>query len=502
MASFLCLSLPQKVQELFLTRLSYFIIPKLSIFSTDKTFALMAPQKLLRKGLQGILALTAILSSCISDDLLQPQADDLSTTTPPITKQVSASQAQDVAKSVSATRFGVTPSMASRSSQTIETISDTDGTPLAYIVNTEGAGWAIVSATTDYYPILAYSDNPDEVFDMSDSFFNESGLSIWMDNIRSAIGGSASNDTLTARQIAMEWLPYAVESPGLPGGNSEQAVACRNRLKVLNEMYYQDGWTFKVLTSVSEVAIPSNVYAIADYCGSPYQYTIIGLRDVSTRGEVKPMTSTLWSQEDPFNKLCNGALAGCIPIAMAQIMKFHKYPLNYNWANMPNSGATIDTQQLIYDIGIAVGIKYQAGSESGASPNDAVNGFKKFGYNATKKAFSFSEVVKEISTYKRPVYLRGVDSDTGKGHAWVCDGFIKKVGEYQYYVEYLNSVGEYTNYGETLMENPGSLPGESYTTLHMNWGWGGKYNGNYIQPSTSNGHYTSNQEAIFVNPNK
>ena len=48
----------------------------------------------------------------------------------------------------------------------------------------------------------------------------------------------------------------------------------------------------------------------------------------------------------------------------------------------------------------------------------------------------------------------------------------------------------------------GSLPGESYTTLHMNWGWGGKYNGNYIQPSTSNGHYTSNQEAIFVNPNK
>lgn len=461
----------------------------------------MAPQKFLRKGLQGILALTAILSSCISDDLLQPQADDLSTT-PPITKQLSASQAQDVAKSFSATRFGVTPSMASRSSQTIETISDTDGTPLAYIVNTDGAGWAIVSATTDYYPILAYSDSSDKTFSLSDVPADHP-LNLWLDELTHAIRQSESLDSVTASSIAYEWMDYlpqpAVTVPTLPGGNSEKAVACRNRLKQLNDTYYKDGWSFTTLSSAPSDVRPY-VTPLADSYDSPYEYTIVGVRkNYSENIYVSPMITTAWGQGEGYNDLCpNGSPAGCVSVAMGQIMKFYRYPNNFDWDNMPNNTGTLAIQELLYNIGTTIGMEYTP-TGSSANYQQAIYGFRTYGYKAEPKSHNSEEVTQELLNNK-PVYMRGYNEQKRTGHAWVCDGVRREVYDMEYYVEYINSVNEYTNYGETLIANPHVYASVSTgTKFHMNWGAGGKYNDWYISiSSVTETDYSLDRMNIYV----
>ena len=460
----------------------------------------MAPQKFLRKGLQGILALTAILSSCISDDLPQPQADDLSTT-PPITKQLSASQAQDVAKSFSATRFGVTPSMASRSSQTIETISDTDGTPLAYIVNTEGAGWAIVSATTDYYPILAYSDSSDKTFSLSDVPVDHP-LNLWLDELIHAIRQSESLDSVTASSIAYEWMDYlpqpAVTPPTLPGGNSEKAVACRNRLKQLNDTYYKDGWSFTTLSSAPSDVRPY-VTPLADSYDSPYEYTIVGVRKYAfENNSVEPLLTTTWDQDMDFYITEEYSYPGCVSVAMGQIMKFHRYPSYFDWDDMPDAFATETTVNFLHHIGKTIGADYSNGHGS-AHYNQALSGFKAYGYQAELKDYSFIEVIKSLER-NEPVYMRGDNKSGGDGHAWVCDGVHRTLYEHQYYVEFIDNSNGYTNNGETsLLYPPIYATSVSSTSFHMNWGNRGVDDDWYIDISTySGGDFSVNRKNIFV----
>ena len=54
--------------------------------------------------------------------------------------------------------------------------------------------------------------------------------------------------------------------------------------------------------------------------------------------QVEPLIQTTWSQTSPYNDQCpDNMLAGCVAIAMAQVMNYHKYPLHgqgqntYTW---------------------------------------------------------------------------------------------------------------------------------------------------------------------------
>ena len=116
------------------------------------------------------------------------------------TKVVSKADALDIAAMFNANRFNTA---ASRSAQVVETIANKMGQPIAYVVNNDEGGWVIVSATTDYHPILAYSDDETGRFDVSSGLTN-TGLSIWVDEIAADIEASASFDEMTSAQIASE----------------------------------------------------------------------------------------------------------------------------------------------------------------------------------------------------------------------------------------------------------------------------------------------------------
>lgn len=213
----------------------------------------------------------------------------------------------------------------------------------------------------------------------------------------------------------------------------------------------------------------------------------------SMNGTAGPLITTTWNQGWPYNQLCPAhpegpgghTWAGCVAIAMAQILKYHSWPpvgydslyysyigvgpggtpipgyaganfggTTYNWQNMPSSlsDTNSDLATLIFHAGISVQSLY--GTEStGAYSGAAVDGYVKcfrYAYSGIKyylnmiEGFSPSQwdsiLHLELDSF-RPVLYRGEILTSSGGHAFVCDGY--------------DSTGFY----------------------HFNFGWGGSMDG-------------------------
>ena len=187
-----------------------------------------------------------------------------------------------------------------------------------------------------------------------------------------------------------------------------------------------------------------------------------------------------WSQNAPFNNLCpkydgkHNAVTGCVATAMAQIMRYWKYPssllegipayvshsynipidsipngIGYDWDNMPekDNGDFTNNQAfavatLMQHIGASVKMDYGPGSY--ASDEDVIPALTHyFGYDKDiiKKLDrtnfeweDWNKILQDELGKKRPMYYSGYTFF--EGHAFVCDG--------------MDSDGYY----------------------HINWGWG------------------------------
>lgn len=196
---------------------------------------------------------------------------------------------------------------------------------------------------------------------------------------------------------------------------------------------------------------------------------------------------TIWGQEYPYNAACptvcsyhgsstcltgnlsGRCLAGCVPIAIAQIMAYHRKPTNLSWSSIlvnntitSSSPATVIGQasNLIAAIGAKCSVTYRcyaSGVLTSLTPTVVPQTFKDYSYACDQwtNGFNFTKITQSILN-NRPVYMQGNCSEGG--HAWVCDSWKQHV----YY---------------------GS---DTYDYLHMNWGWSGNANGYYYMD-----HYTS-----------
>ena len=210
---------------------------------------------------------------------------------------------------------------------------------------------------------------------------------------------------------------------------------------------------------------------------------------------VGPLLRTQWNQDSPWNDLCPDpdtlgmhCMAGCVPIAMAQVMNYHKWPerghnkhgyyyqlymedLNaywkhkwievdfyqsvYDWEHMETSGAAM--ARLVYDCGVASEAKY--GYDKTPAYMDKVQeGLRKFfSYkgeglrmvSADAEGENFDVLLREELDNHRPVILAGQPAGDGDGHAFVCDGY------------------------------------DDAGFFHMNLGWGGQYDGYYLSTAVT-----------------
>lgn len=220
----------------------------------------------------------------------------------------------------------------------------------------------------------------------------------------------------------------------------------------------------------------------------------------SSHSAVEPLLRRIkWNQDFPYNKFApltpdstENSAAGCVAIAMAQVMKYHQWPLKsngvfeiYNWNfDFDNGISYIDTTftnfgettyrwedmldsydgvstlaqdsavaTLCYHCGVAVNMNYGAVAKGGSSTMSADVGkamTKYFGYDPDMQCLNrdyydqgtWSDMLMDELDAGRPILYSG--SSKSVGHEFVCDGY------------------------------------DSEGLFHFNWGWGGFGDGYYV----------------------
>ena len=216
--------------------------------------------------------------------------------------------------------------------------------------------------------------------------------------------------------------------------------------------------------------------------------------------QVGPLLKTEWGQYNGYNNRvpktgCDKAWynpegkapAGCVAVATAQVMGYHKYPKSFNWSLMPERYGSDETAILMRDLGIYLKIDYNCDGSSGYV-SDIPKTLKLLGYNSAKQknygTSDYNLVANQIDR-KLPVILGGAkDSVWGtigiypNGHAWVCDGYSRHKS--------CNPNGGFS----------------SALFFHMNWGWdNGLYNGWFDHgdwaPERNNNGYNNRTEIVY-----
>ncbi len=235
---------------------------------------------------------------------------------------------------------------------------------------------------------------------------------------------------------------------------------------------------------------------------------------------VSALCFTKWGQGSPYNKFCpydtaasQRTYTGCVATAMAQVMKYWNFPAtgmgthtstdttygiltadfghtSYAWDKMAvTNPATTDTNiaLLMYHCGVALNMDYgTTGSSAYTYLNDywiqrgyidvptALNNFFKYdsvqGYHRDScTEAAWIAMLKAELDLSRPIVYAGT-SNSGSGHAFVCDGY------------------------------------DNSNNFHMNWGWHGTSDGYFalsaLNPGSlgvggGSGGYNTNQRAVL-----
>lgn len=215
------------------------------------------------------------------------------------------------------------------------------------------------------------------------------------------------------------------------------------------------------------------------------------------------LLTTCWSQRSPYGDACPNGIGGCGPVAAAQIMAYHKYPVQrssyvYDWTAMTvcdtlvagTTGAT-DVAALIRHIGIEADAEYRDG-ETAIRTAKMDDTFRSFSYSCSNpSSYDTSRVMSNVDVM-RPVFIVG--DDGVDGHAWVIDGY----NYIRYRTSYYYTYEPYDRY-DTFITS-------SFIYFHCNIGWGTHRdyrtynNGYYYSYSFA---YNNNLEVIYdITPNE
>lgn len=339
------------------------------------------------------------------------------------------------------------------------------------------------------------------------------GLSIWRTETEDAILNSNNLPEQHLSIIRGLWNEFSSQSEEFQDEvdvlsyTNEQYLRFRERLGELNSL--APGYSLGPLSSAAQFLSPeeyNDLVNIANSYGSPLECTVVGYKRNPVE-EVGPLIGATWHQGAGFNDLCpNNAVAGCVAVAMGQIMKYHQFPLSYNWTNIPLNRGTWDSQKLIYDLGLATDMDYGTDG-SGTGLLETLDGFSSFGYTVSLNNHQPHQVLDEIFLNNRPVYMTGfrkLEGGNSKvGHAWVAEGAQKHDQTVIYFVEYQMVDGDYSSIGGPSLGSPRNSSGFSTFYFYLNWGWNGSGNGWFLSdhPDSPNGSYQFDRKNILVHPN-
>lgn len=189
--------------------------------------------------------------------------------------------------------------------------------------------------------------------------------------------------------------------------------------------------------------------------------------------EVLPMLKTRWHQRSPFNSLVpKSKPAGCVPIAIAQIMTYNRYPENLtvngyyiDWDALGSkpyiSEGTSEANMVMHLIRhIQIACNSWLFSEGTFTfPKKAEMFLRDMGYINVKRMLRYDEDrLFEYLQKGYPVFLSGAENiSLRKSHGWVVDGWYKS---FKVYDMKDKATGKITGPHTKLMGD----------YLHCNWG--------------------------------
>ncbi len=224
-----------------------------------------------------------------------------------------------------------------------------------------------------------------------------------------------------------------------------------------------------------------------------YETTIMEEYDRSVNG---PLLNATWGQGIGYNAHSGGSTctfdnikgsktwAGCVPVAMGQIMHYHQWPNGFNWSSMPNklNSSNLNTPGqnnialLLKHLGDQLGANWNCDKTS-ASNNNVKGVFNLNNYSASNPIDYSFDLVKNQTNQNRPVYISGSNKleisyyinwtvfgikiqipkrYSYEGHAWVADGTKEHV--------VVTKVKDVVNDKEYITTNVSKY-------IHFNWGW-------------------------------
>lgn len=349
------------------------------------------------------------------------------------------------------------------------TRSAEDGMPVYELTLQNGdstEGFAVVVENDAMQDVVAFV--PEGA--IADTTFNV-GLAMWFREMY-AMGRDATSEPETrVNEWDDDWKAYDVTEPGW----MNSGLWSRPSQYVYE--YVRD------MTAAEKADGLQGLYW--DVCHLEYPQNVKG-----------PWLSTEWGQRAPYNYYMpykeNSSNekypVGCGPLAMAQIIAYHKHAANtnYNWdlfANTPTvtAGTTgaYQAASFMREVGLAMGAKQDSytGWTVANDLNKYVPAFNSYGYDATmnsdltnstnwvKGLFNFTK--SDIASGK-PVLIVGFSSEAG--HAFVVDGYQLWWRWWYHEISVGGSIPAKCEIHRTRYE---------LALLHFNWGQHGQSNGWY-----------------------
>ena len=385
---------------------------------------------------------------------------------------------------------------------TVFTMYDVDDrTPLIYIINWEGnEGYTIMSSSEKTTPVLAFSEEGS--FDIMDM----KGAEIYIDMYKNLVRDSKDDSLEVAERTEhlLEWTAlksgilmetrYSSSNPVIQAEIDRKeslGYTCIGTISSLQQY----------LTTSEYTTLYNNLHQVANtnYDFDEYALAFVGLQWTPNHH----LMNTTWHQGSPFNVGTSNGYAGCVPIAVAQIVNYHKYPNIYNWSGIyPLSENNSDFVYFMTDIRQRCNAVEEEEGTS-ASLYDAYNAMVGLGYSVTLGGAPSFESMRNQIMLGQPVLMGGYpyNSIESLGHAWVCEGYHPSA-QYVASVSFPFYGPKFYKESEFFIEYNSTV---SYTSSHffyMNFGDTSGVNGwftyNCQNPSTGQNFFQYYQYTIFI----
>ena len=299
------------------------------------------------------------------------------------------------------------------------------GEPLLYIFK-KRKGFTIISADLRVMPILAFSDQSEINLENIPN-----GVSLWLEMAKAKVREARKEGSAPHIIVAKEWQKFLSRKLRIEDSN----------------------------------------------CIEWYQY---GQFQCKNKMTIKgPLISTIWGQNAlSTTKLstagncdgCQRRMAGCGPVAMAQLEEYYHPNLSRPRVSEGKCAASNAGEHSLGTLMKTMGDKakasynYMGSCNTFTWPADVKSGLKSFGFSSggsANEAYNLALIKSELNT-NHPLLFWGSTclSCFNDYHIWVCEGY--QFSEYS----------EFDCATKTCKE-------WSYTYLRMNWGWNGEWNDYY-----------------------